>query len=91
MLFSSLYVFSVFFVPPMFSPVLQKLPLKRPNLPIELFNMKELPPGEEEEEEEEEAIDDKESSAPMCEESAPSEQPTSQPEQSHKLKGKIFY
>ncbi|XP_017281687.1 kanadaptin [Kryptolebias marmoratus] len=32
-----------------------KLPPKRPNLPAELFNMKELPPGGEEEEEEEEA------------------------------------
>ncbi|XP_026212699.1 kanadaptin [Anabas testudineus] len=31
-----------------------KLPPKRPNLPAELFNMKELPPGGEEEEEEEE-------------------------------------
>ncbi|KAK2826383.1 hypothetical protein Q5P01_020597 [Channa striata] len=31
-----------------------KLPAKRPNLPAELFNMKELPPGGEEEEEEEE-------------------------------------
>ncbi|KAL7872904.1 hypothetical protein AOLI_G00119750 [Acnodon oligacanthus] len=31
-----------------------KLPPKRPNLPPELFNMKELPPGGEEEEEEEE-------------------------------------
>ncbi|KAM8913786.1 kanadaptin [Spinachia spinachia] len=31
-----------------------KLPPKRPNLPAELFNMKELPPSEEEEEEEEE-------------------------------------
>ncbi|KAM4625918.1 kanadaptin [Polymixia lowei] len=30
-----------------------KLPPKRPNLPTELFNMKELPPGGEEEEEEE--------------------------------------
>lgn len=37
------------------SPVLQKLPPKRPNLPTELFSTKELPPdGEEEEEEEEE-------------------------------------
>ncbi|XP_030614975.1 kanadaptin isoform X2 [Archocentrus centrarchus] len=31
-----------------------KLPPKRPNLPAELFNMKELPPGGEEEEEEDE-------------------------------------
>ncbi|KAM9466761.1 kanadaptin [Clarias gariepinus] len=31
-----------------------KLPVKKPNLPPELFNMKELPPGGEEEEEEEE-------------------------------------
>uniref|UniRef100_UPI003AAEABE1 kanadaptin n=1 Tax=Centroberyx gerrardi TaxID=166262 RepID=UPI003AAEABE1 len=31
-----------------------KLPPKRPNLPAELFNMKELPPGGEEEEDEEE-------------------------------------
>ncbi|KAG7225165.1 hypothetical protein INR49_014796 [Caranx melampygus] len=31
-----------------------KLPPKRPNLPAELFNMKELPPGGEEEEEDEE-------------------------------------
>nr|XP_043904031.1 kanadaptin [Solea senegalensis] len=35
-----------------------KLPPKRPNLPAELFNMKELPPGEEEEEEEEEERDE---------------------------------
>lgn len=33
---------------------MQKLPPKRPNLPAELFNMRELPPGGEEEEEEEE-------------------------------------
>ncbi|XP_056152168.1 kanadaptin [Lampris incognitus] len=33
-----------------------KLPSKRPNLPAELFNMKELPPGGEEEEEEKEAV-----------------------------------
>ncbi|KAF7655758.1 hypothetical protein LDENG_00051070 [Lucifuga dentata] len=37
-----------------------KLPLKRPNLPAELFNMKELPPGGEEEEEEEEEEDEAE-------------------------------
>uniref|UniRef100_A0A665V7G6 FHA domain-containing protein n=1 Tax=Echeneis naucrates TaxID=173247 RepID=A0A665V7G6_ECHNA len=37
-----------------------KLPPRRPNLPAELFNMKELPPsGEEEEEEEEENATDK--------------------------------
>ncbi|XP_019960393.2 kanadaptin [Paralichthys olivaceus] len=34
-----------------------KLPLKRPNLPAELFNMKELPPSGEEEEEEEEEVE----------------------------------
>ncbi|XP_013865425.1 kanadaptin [Austrofundulus limnaeus] len=34
-----------------------KLPPKRPNLPAELFNMKELPPGGEEEEEEEAAAE----------------------------------
>lgn len=38
------------------SSVLQKLPPKRPNLPAELFNMKELPPGGEEDEEEETEI-----------------------------------
>ncbi|XP_062863345.1 kanadaptin isoform X2 [Trichomycterus rosablanca] len=37
-----------------------KLPPKKPNLPSELFNMKELPPGEEEEEEEEEPGEDTE-------------------------------
>ncbi|MED6286562.1 hypothetical protein CHARACLAT_007277 [Characodon lateralis] len=37
-----------------------KLPPKRPNLPAELFNMKELPPAGEEEEEEEEAEEEKE-------------------------------
>lgn len=36
-----------------------KLPPKRPNLPAELFNMKELPPGGEEEDEEEEGKGDK--------------------------------
>ncbi|XP_040917335.1 kanadaptin isoform X2 [Toxotes jaculatrix] len=36
-----------------------KLPPKRPNLPAELFNMKELPPGGEEEEEEEEKEEEK--------------------------------
>ncbi|KAM3842144.1 kanadaptin [Diretmus argenteus] len=34
------------------------LPPKRPNLPAELFNMKELPPDGEEEEEEEEDVED---------------------------------
>ncbi|KAI4872885.1 hypothetical protein NFI96_019018 [Prochilodus magdalenae] len=43
------------------------LPPKRPNLPPELFNMKELPPGGEEEEEEEEEDGDKQ--AGMDEES----------------------
>ncbi|KAF3701503.1 Kanadaptin lung cancer oncogene 3 protein [Channa argus] len=37
-----------------------KLPPKRPNLPAELFNMKELPPGGEEEEEDEEEEEKKE-------------------------------
>ncbi|KAM8834410.1 kanadaptin [Synchiropus picturatus] len=53
-----------------------KLPPKRPNLPAELFNMKELPPGGEEEEEEEEEEEDekmeaekKEESPEVCEES----------------------
>lgn len=35
----------------------QKLPAKRPNLPPELFNMKELPPGGEEEDDEDEQQD----------------------------------
>ncbi|XP_034531075.1 kanadaptin [Notolabrus celidotus] len=37
-----------------------KLPPKRPNLPAELFNMKELAPGGEEEEEEEEEVEEAE-------------------------------
>ncbi|XP_008295285.1 kanadaptin isoform X2 [Stegastes partitus] len=48
-----------------------KLPPKRPNLPAELFNMKELPPGGEEEEEEDEAAEkysDEEQSAGMADE-----------------------
>uniref|UniRef100_A0A3B5LUN0 Solute carrier family 4 member 1 adaptor protein n=1 Tax=Xiphophorus couchianus TaxID=32473 RepID=A0A3B5LUN0_9TELE len=40
-----------------------KLPPKRPNLPAELFNMKELPPTGEEEEEEEEREEGKEEEA----------------------------
>ncbi|XP_054894338.1 kanadaptin [Poeciliopsis prolifica] len=41
-----------------------KLPPKRPNLPSELFNMKELPPeGEQEEDEEEEKEEEKEEKA----------------------------
>ncbi|XP_031722603.1 kanadaptin isoform X2 [Anarrhichthys ocellatus] len=44
-----------------------KLPLKRPNLPAELFNMKELPPsGEEEEEEEEAAAEEDEDDDKEC-------------------------
>lgn len=44
----------------MFFPLLKKLPPKRPNLPAELFNTKDLPPeGEVEEEEEEESAQTK--------------------------------
>lgn len=67
---------------------LQKLPAKQPNLPEELFNMKELPPdGEEEEEEDEEAANSnvycEEPSVSTSEESAPSGLPA----QSHELQG----
>lgn len=48
------YFISVMYLLLTLSSLLQKLPPKRPNLPAELFNMKELPPGGEEEEEEEE-------------------------------------
>ncbi|MEQ2181037.1 hypothetical protein GOODEAATRI_007266 [Goodea atripinnis] len=85
---------------PGFSSLLQKLPPKRPNLPAELFNMKELPPaGEEEEEEAEEEKeaeevemgrhDGDESSAAQsksdCEESSP---PLGHLKESEGLKGK---
>lgn len=44
----------------MFFPLLKKLPPKRPNLPAELFNTKDLPPeGEVEEEEEEKSAQTK--------------------------------
>lgn len=45
----------------------QMVPLKRPNLPPELFNMKELPPGGEEEEEEDEQEDETENRYEMDE------------------------
>ncbi|XP_038584170.1 kanadaptin [Micropterus salmoides] len=48
-----------------------KLPPKRPNLPAELFNMKELPPGAEEEEEEEEEEQDAEKNEDNDDEECP--------------------
>nr|XP_054586171.1 kanadaptin [Nothobranchius furzeri] len=79
-----------------------KLPPKRPSLPAELFNMKELPPGGEEEEEEEEAginkdgdecsiaeskADEEEFSAPISEENTPLKEESSEvKEKIHKPK-----
>uniref|UniRef100_A0A8D3AX31 Solute carrier family 4 member 1 adaptor protein n=1 Tax=Scophthalmus maximus TaxID=52904 RepID=A0A8D3AX31_SCOMX len=49
------------------SGTIGKLPPKRPNLPAELFNMKEVPPsGEEEEEEEEEAEKNEDNDDKQC-------------------------
>uniref|UniRef100_A0A3Q0RWN5 Solute carrier family 4 member 1 adaptor protein n=1 Tax=Amphilophus citrinellus TaxID=61819 RepID=A0A3Q0RWN5_AMPCI len=74
-----------------------KLPPKRPNLPAELFNMKELPPGGEEEEEEEEEAAEKnmdndelygegiaESSASISKDTSPSGNQTDQLKDSNK-------
>uniref|UniRef100_A0A1A8GLK1 Solute carrier family 4 (Anion exchanger), member 1, adaptor protein n=1 Tax=Nothobranchius korthausae TaxID=1143690 RepID=A0A1A8GLK1_9TELE len=79
-----------------------KLPPKRPSLPAELFNMKELPPGGEEDEEEEEAginkdgdecsiaeskADEEEFSASVSEENTPLKEKSSEvKEKIHKPK-----
>lgn len=74
----------------------QKLPPKRPNLPAELFDMKELPPGGEEEEEETEINkdDDDERGTSMLKpdtediDASTSEEKPSLKDESVKVKGK---